>query len=242
VCYAYKPVFTASGTYEMHRLDDIHRMMREGKVKETREGFFFAKDTVPVIIGNGEVRPMRWDLIPAEFMWREKPGLPEVIKAKNSRAKGSQGFSSYNARIETVQSLWAFKEPWKSGKRGVMPVAAWRERPNMDGAPAEFRGREYEVTVEPFHFLAALYDTWEGREGERLDSCTVITGPSDGIPALRGIWHERAPIVLSEATAEAWLDPGTSPDAAYALLRGAPVPDMTIREIRKSPGEKAEVF
>jgi putative SOS response-associated peptidase YedK len=163
---------------------DVRRMQREGIVKETPDGFMYAKDTVGVTIARGMdvlTLPMRWDLIPAGFMRQEHLSLPEAIKAKNSRAKGSKGFSSYNARIETVQNLWAYKSSWNSGRRGIMPVAAWKERPNMDGAPPEFKGREYEVSVEQPHFLAALYDTWTGRDGETLNSCTVITGPSDDI-------------------------------------------------------------
>jgi putative SOS response-associated peptidase YedK len=168
-------------------------------------------------------------------MRQAKLSLPEAIKAKNSRARDSKGFSSYNARIETVQNLWAFKPSWKAGRRGVMPVDAWKERPNMDGAPPEFKGREYEVSVEQPHFLAALYDTWTGRDGETLDSCTVITGPSDDIPPLQGIYHERTPILLDEAAAEAWLDPKTPPEIAYEILRGAPVPVLTVTEILKPP-------
>lgn len=213
-------------------------MVREGKVKESKDGFIYAKDTVGITVvrnGNLEAKAMRWDLIPSAFMQREGLTLPEVIKAKNSRAKGSKGFSSYNARIETVQSLWAFKPSWKAGRRGIIPVDTWKERPNMDGAPPEFKGREYEVSVEQPHFLAALYDTWVGRDGTSLDSCTVITGPSDDIPPLQGIYHERTPILLNEDTAKVWLDPATTLDIAYEILKGAPVPAMIVTEIPKKP-------
>ncbi len=191
------------------------------------------------------VRPMRLDLIPRSFMQQQPLNLPEALKAKDSRAIDSKGFSSYNARIETVQSLWAFKSAWKDGNRGIMPVASWRERPNMDGAPAAFRGREYEVSPKPeqAHFLAALYDTWTSREGDALDSCTVITGPSDAIPALQAIWHERTPIVLDAQAAKAWIDPATTPDQAMAILRGAPVLELTVHEIpkpEKVPGGKSK--
>jgi putative SOS response-associated peptidase YedK len=208
------------------------------------EGFRFAKDDVPVLLEDGELRLMRWDLIPRSFLRLENVSIAEAIQKKNSRAVNpatgkSWGFSSYNARIETVETLWAFKEAWREGARGVIPIRAFRERPNMEGAPEESKGREYEISLDGTYFLAALYDTWTAKSGESLESCTVITGPSDDIPALQGIWHERVPILLSEEARDAWLDPATTPKAALALLRAAPVPALTVTEVPKP--EKAKV-
>jgi putative SOS response-associated peptidase YedK len=235
MCYAYKPVRLPSGRISMKTATEIRRLLQEGVIHESENGYYYPKATVEVITAGLAVRPMRWDLVPRGFMHQQHLSLPEALKAKDSRAKDSKGFSSYNARIETVQSLWAFKSAWKDGNRGVLPVEAWRERPNMDGAPANFRGREYEVSTGQVHFLAALYDTWKSRDGDVLDSCTVITGPSDKIPELQAIWHERTPILLDENTAEVWMDPATTPDQAMAILRGAPVPPLTIHEVEPKP-------
>jgi putative SOS response-associated peptidase YedK len=230
MCYAYKPVKSASGRYYAHTATDINRMLREGSIRETVDGFVYAKDTVAVITGEAAVRPMRWDLIPRGFMRQERLDLKEAVRAKDSRRKDSKGFSSYNARIETVETLWAFRDAWREGKRALMPVAAWRERPNMDEAPREFKGREYEVALAEPRYLAAIYDTWQGRDG-KLESCTVLTGPSDAIPPLRDIWHERTPLTLSEAEAQVWLDPATTPEQAMALLKAIPPPPLTVTEI-----------
>jgi putative SOS response-associated peptidase YedK len=247
MCYAYKPVRTPSGTILMHTVPEIRRLEREGKIREVEGEFYFAKDTVPVIIAGGAVVPMRWDLIPSGFLRGESATATEAVRKKNSRALNpatgkSWGFSSYNARMETVRSLWAFKDAWSAGRRGIMPVEAFKERPNMEGAPAEFTGREYEISLDRPYFLAALYDTWTSRDGERLDSCTVVTGPSDNVPAVRAIWHERVPILLSEESCAAWLDPKTTPEAAWALLRSALspfAPQLTVAEIPRStlPGK-----
>jgi putative SOS response-associated peptidase YedK len=200
------------------------------------DGFHYARDTVPVFLAGGEMRPMRWDLVPRGFMSQENGTLAEALRRKNSRAINpatgrSWGFSSYNARLETVETLWAFKEAWRDRKRGVIPVEAFRERPNMEEAPAEFRGREYEISLDARYYLAALFDTWTSKRGEVLESCTVITGPSDAIPELQSIWHERVPILLRTEAARVWLDPATPPAAAFELLRAAAVPPLTVCEV-----------
>ena len=205
MCYAYKP----------HRSND----------------FAYAKDFVYVIVAGSEVRRMRWDLIPRGFMRQEGLNREEALKAKDSRKKDSRGFSSYNARIETVDSLWAFRDAWREGKRGLIPAEAWKERPNMDDAPRAFKGREYEIALEQPHYMAALFDVWRSRDGEVVESCTVITGPSDKVPAIRDIWHERMPILLAKEAARAWIDPATSPEAAKALLLEAAIPPLAVREI-----------
>jgi putative SOS response-associated peptidase YedK len=221
MCYAYKPAPLPG-------------------IQVPGEGFYYAKDTVPVFLAGDEVRAMRWDLVPRGFLRLEKATLAEAIRKKNSRAVNpetgkSWGFSSYNARIETLEKLWTFKEAWRDGNRGVIPVEAFRERPNMEGAPEESKGREYEIRLDRPRFLAALFDTWKSRDGETLESCTVITGPSDAVPELQNIWHERIPILLSAEACEAWLDPATSPGTALALLRDAPVPPLTVQEVPQAP-------
>jgi putative SOS response-associated peptidase YedK len=242
MCYAYKPVRLPSGKLSMKTDAEVRRLLREGLIKESPNGFYYPKANVEVITAGYQVKPMRWDLIPADYLRRYHLSLEEVKKKKASKAINPEtgkrwGFDTYNARLETVPTTYSFKPAWKKGQRCVMPVEAWRERPNMDGAPKEFTGREFEVQLlnpEP-HFLAGLYDTWTSPSGDRLDSCTVITGPSDEIPVLQGIYHERTPIVLTEAAAESWLDPDLTPDAAYSLLKGITSPALAVTEVLKEP-------
>lgn len=230
MCYAYKPP----------EADERAGTFRKGAGGDE---FRFARDTVPVVTAGGAVRPMRWDLVPAGFLGRERPGLAEALRKKNSRAKNpatgrAWGFSSYNARVETVDVLWAFRDAWRAGRRGAMPVAAFRERPNMDEAPAAFRGREYEVGLAEPRFLAALHDVWIARDGERLESCTVITAPSDDVPEIRAIWHERVPVLLTDDECAEWLDPATSPARARAILRDARPPALAVRDITAPPAAR----
>lgn len=228
MCYAYKPA----------ALPGI-QIPAEALPAETAQGFYFAKDSVPVFLADGTMRLMRWDLIPRGFLKNEPTSIAEAIRKKNSRAINpatgkSWGFSSYNARLETVDTLWAFKDSWRDGNRGVIPVESFRERPNMEEAPAEARGREFEIVLPARRYLAVLHDTWTAVNGEAVESCTVITGPSDEVPEVRAIWHERVPILLTTEAARTWLAPATSGKAAKALLLAAKPPPLTVREVPKS--------
>ena len=104
----------------------------------------------------------------------------------------------------------------------------------MDGAPPEFKGREYIVELPRPMYLAALWEIWVSVDKEKIWSCTVITGPSDQVPELQAIWHERTPIVLSEEDAEIWINPRVPVKAAMELLRGAQSPPLKITEVVKS--------
>lgn len=242
MCYAYQPDREAAAEFAKTAKEVLQQILQDGGVKESVNGFYYPKSNVEVIrmgAAGREVKAMRWDLIPWNFLAPDRPAtVAEAVKRKNSRAKNpttgkAWGYDAYNARLETVLTRNAFKLPFKKGKRCVMPVSAWRERPNMEGAPKEFTGREYEIRLDiaDKFFLAGIFDTYTALDGETLDSCTVITGPSDEIPALQGIYHERTPIVLTKEAAEVWLDPGLTPEAAYAFLRGVTAPVLRIEEI-----------
>jgi putative SOS response-associated peptidase YedK len=177
---------------------------------------------------------MRWDLIPKDFLKNGNLTLAEVIKKKNSRAKNPDtgkawGFSSFNARVETVGGLWSFRRAWNNGLRCVVPVASFKERPNMEGAPKEFQGNEYELLLDRTYYLGGIYDLWESKAGEKLESCTVITTSSRGHSLLESIWHERIPVILTEAQVEQWLDPEVGP--AQAMQMCLPLDPAKMRAI-----------
>jgi putative SOS response-associated peptidase YedK len=181
---------------------------------------------------------VRWDLVPRDFLSSE-PSFPlsEILKKKNSRAKNpatgkSWGFDSYNARVETIASLASFKKPWQEGLRCILPTQAFKERPNMDGAPAAFKGKEYVIKLDGTYFLGGIYDTWE-RKSEKLDSCTIITMSSKGNAKIEGIWHERIPLILTEQEALRWLDPKTTPDQAMHMCKQLSADRMEISEVEK---------
>ena len=239
VCYAYKFIRHDDGTVDAVNLKDYNRLLREGKIVETKDGFHYAKDTIGVLL-NGQSLPMRWDLIPEGFAKGKGLTVGEAVKRKNSRAKDPEtgravGFSSFNARIETVRSLPSFKGPWWSGKRCLVPVDAFKERPNMDEAPKEHKGREYEIALPETMYFAGIWDTWTGKDGDTLDSCTVITMSSEGLEPLRAIWHERVPVLLKEEDCQQWLDLKTTPETAFELCRQVGLEYLSISEVIKPP-------
>lgn len=239
MCYGSKPVINAKGGVDWIPNDEFNRMYKDGEIVVRRDGYHYAKDTVAAFRWRGgriEVVPMRWDLVPRNFLLAKQgkgarvpeASLAEAVRAKNSRATG---FSSYNARVETVARLLSFQKPWEEGLRMAMPAEAFKERPNMEGAPAESKGREYEVLLDGTYYLAGIYDLWRNGSGESLESCSILTMDSAGNEKIRAIWHERTPIVLEEAQLEEWLDPLTPPERARQMCRLLPADRMEIREV-----------
>jgi putative SOS response-associated peptidase YedK len=243
MCYAYKPVYGQDGTVYKVPHREFQIMARDGLIVVEDDGYHYAKDTVGVIAHRGGeivAIPMRWDLIPRDFLKNENLALAEVIRKKNSRARNpatgkAWGFSSFNARSETVNTLWSFKRSWNGGYRCVLPVASFKERPNMEGAPKEFQGNEYELFLDRTYYLAGIYDTWESKSGETLDSCTVLTASSAGHSLLESIWHERIPVLLTEEQVEQWLDPGTSPAKAMQMCLKLDPSKMRAERLERKP-------
>ncbi len=142
MCYAYKPVRDKDGRiYKIYKISarDFAKLDQAGHIIEKPDGYHYAKDTVGAMVFREsafQTIPMRWDLIPRNYLAGEKDlSLEEIIKKKNSRAKNPAtmkpwGFSSFNARAETISKLFSFKDSWREGKRCLMPVEAFKERPN----------------------------------------------------------------------------------------------------------------
>jgi putative SOS response-associated peptidase YedK len=241
MCYAYKPVKDTAGKIWKAPHREFQRMIRDGQIQERTDGYHYAKDTVEVLLiqdGESVTAPMRWDLIPGSFM-REHPEmtLAEVVKKKNSRAKNPDtmkpwGFDSYNARLESIGTRFSFKFPWKQGKRCVVPALGFKERPNMDEAPPEFKGKEYRVELDGTYFLAGIWDTWK-RGAERLDSMAIVTLGSAGNSKLESIWHERCPVILTADQVSEWVDPDTTPERAKQMCLLAPEDRMTLSEVKR---------
>lgn len=223
MCYGYHRV-KDEDTGKLHWVanKDLIQLERQGKVKEREDGWVFARDMAGVLIHEA-ARAMRFDLVPR---WYEpKLPLPEALKRKQSRAKAAPGFDSYNAKSETVAELPSFRAPWAEGKRCLVTLSEFRERPNMKVAPPEYRGREYLVHLDEPRWAAGLYDVRDAGE-DRLESFALLTVPSDGNRVLQGIYHLRCPVLLDALGAEEWLDPRTTPARAREMCRLLPAEHM----------------
>jgi len=232
VCYSFTPVQDPSGAITWLPRKVLDQLLKEGRIQAPEEIFPGDRSNIFRWTDQG-IAPagMRFDLVPRFYLAKEHLALEAMLKRKRSRKLGGDGFSSYNARSESLLERPAFRGPWLESKRMVVPVSAFRERPNMDGAPQEFRGREYRIRFSGPKNLAGIWDSWRNGEGEMLESFSIITVDSGGNPLLRSIWHERCPLILEPDQVEKWLNPATTPEEAMKMIRLYPAEGMLLEEI-----------
>jgi putative SOS response-associated peptidase YedK len=120
----------------------------------------------------------------------------------------------FNARVETLATKSAFKDPlmnrrclvladafyeWKAeGKRKIPHIVQ-----TEDGSPFA---------------IAGLFDTWTSPDGEVVESCTVITREAAGDVAAI---HTRMPVVLESGEHDFWLEPGERDPSRLVEFLGA---------------------
>ena len=241
MCYAFTPVSGPAGAITWLPKKVIEQYLQQGLIREAE--WIYPGDRSNVftwIDGEIAATPMRFDLVPRFFLARENLPLADMLKRKQSRKKSGDGFSSYNARSETLLEKASFRTPWAESKRVVVPVSAFRERPNEDDAPPEFRGREYIVHLAAPKNLAGIYDRWTNPQGETLESFGIITVDSTANPLLRSIYHPRCPLILDHAQVEAWLDPETTPARALEMIKLFPADSMSLEEVPRAPKPAAK--
>lgn len=170
------------------------------------------RQDVLAVVRDGDDRRMtwlRWGLIP---FWAKDPTIGDRL---------------INARAETVASKPAFR-------------AALRRRRCLIAADGfyEWQRRGEQKTPmyihlksgQPFAF-AGLYETWTSPEGERIESCAIITtGPNELMAPI----HNRMPVILLPEEHTLWLDPGVQDTALLQpLLRPYPAEQMEAYEVSR---------
>ncbi|MDV2994370.1 MAG: SOS response-associated protein YedK [Chroococcidiopsis sp. SAG 2025] len=153
---------------------------------------------VPTILSEGDRRRfqmLRWGLIPS---W-----------AKDA----SMGAKLINARAETVAEKPAFRSAFR--RRRCLVVAdgfyEWQLQKSKK-QPFYFRLQD----GQPFAF-AGLWETWQAPDGEKVDSCTLLTTTANSV--LRSV-HDRMPVILKPEDYNQWLDPQTQePEQLKSLLQ-----------------------
>lgn len=163
------------------------------------------------------------ELKPRWYNAKDVLSIKEVINKKNSKKKidgRSEGFSSFNARSEEMTSKPTYKQSWNEGKRCIFPfVVGFKERPNYKEIPSEFEKKQYEIEVSETVCFGGIYDTWKSKNGEELNSCTLITLSGINHPVMSSIYHSRMPLILSMDQAAEWLSEKTTPKQAYPSLK-----------------------
>ncbi len=128
------------------------------------------------------------------------------------------GSKMINARAETVATKNAFRKSFKR-QRCIIPVDSFYEWTMYEGHKKKTPIRIHRVDDAPFAF-AGLWDTWKGPDGDRLLTCTILTGePNEKMAKV----HHRMPIMLPPGAWDLWLDNNASDtDELQSLLVPAP--------------------
>lgn len=122
----------------------------------------------------------------------------------------SAGGKHINARMETIFDKRIFAEAVKS-RRCLVVVDGFYEW-KREGKGASAKSQPYRIHFAgdvPFA-LAGIYERWSTKDGEVVESCAIITGPSHGVVAEL---HDRTPLVVPRREADAWLSREADPRA-----------------------------
>lgn len=136
--------------------------------------------------GIKELAPLHWGLVPS---WSK--GL-------------DKRYSMINARAETLAAKPAYRAPFRR-HRCLIPVDGFYEWHEENGKQPYYI---HQVDNTPLA-LAGLWDHWDDGEGDRIESCTIITSEANSF--MQPI-HERMPVILKPNVFENWL---SSDDTDY---------------------------
>jgi putative SOS response-associated peptidase YedK len=145
------------------------------------------KPTEPIAVireehGRRTVQLARWGLVPR---WVKDPRQISLL---------------INARVEGIEEKPAFSEAIRR-HRCIVPASGYYEWHTDSGG----RKHPYYVTLadgRPMAF-AGLFTTWEGPNGEEVDTAAIITVAAG--PDLAAI-HPRTPAILDHEAIDPWLD------------------------------------
>ncbi|GMI73479.1 hypothetical protein like AT2G26470 [Hibiscus trionum] len=154
---------------------------------------------------------MKWGLIPSFTKKTDKPDF----------------FKMFNARSESVSEKASFRRllPKSRCLVAVEGFYEWKK----DGS----RKQPYYIHFEDSRSLvfAALYDSWENSEGEKLYTFTILT--TSASPALQWL-HDRMPVILGDkGSIDMWLN-GSEVDT---LLKPYENPDLVWYPVTPSIGK-----
>ncbi|HEX9790529.1 MAG TPA: SOS response-associated peptidase [Kiloniellales bacterium] len=146
---------------------------------------------------------LRWGLIPA---WAKDAAIGDRL---------------INARAESIADKPAFRAAFRS-RRCLIPADGFYEW-RGEGA----RKQPYRITVadSPIFGFAGIWERWrDPRSREVFETCAILT--TEAVPALRPI-HHRMPVIIDPADFPAWLAPGTTAEAALAIVARQPARAFT---------------
>lgn len=218
------------------------------KKREQMEKYFRARglpippqpELYPFHLGEFIRRPPEWDsgdeAVPAREVEVGRWGMiPPGTRADG--LKKAERVPTFNAKSETIDRLWTFRNAWSKGQRCVIPAEAiyepdhrqeTKERFSTDGPIST---RFTRADGSPLG-LAGLWDRYRDADGTWRYSYTMITINADAHPLFRN-YHEpgkekRMVVFLPEDAFRVWLE--TTVDQARTLLLPFPA-DQLVAEV-----------
>jgi len=151
---------------------------------------------------------LRWGLIPS---WAKDPKI---------------AYSTINAKAETVAEKPAFRSAFRK-RRCLIPATGFYEwqQEGKQKQPMYIRLRDH----RPFAF-AGLWEHWEPKEGEPIESCTIVT--TDANAFMLPI-HNRMPVILASQDYDQWLDPTVQTNSLQAILKPYAAEEMEAYAVSK---------
>lgn len=139
------------------------------------------------------------------------------------------GYSTINARIETVATKPAYRAAWKAPRRCLVPMAGYYEWRDEDGGKQPYYIARADGAMlyaaglwEPKHRLQEQEDDSDG-------SVTVIT--HDAVE-LAGMVHDRMPVFLDPSLAREWMTADSND--AMGMLMAATMPALRIVRVSRA--------
>jgi putative SOS response-associated peptidase YedK len=163
--------------------------------------------------GERELTVMRWGLVPG---WSKD---------------GKAGYSTINARAETVTTSATYREAMKK-RRCLVPADWFYEWQKIDAKSKQ----PYAIALEggSLFAFAGLWETWrdkatgqsatgQGGTGLTLETYTIITTDPN---QLTERFHDRMPVILRQRDYARWLAPADPAHLPVDLLRPFPADEM----------------
>ena len=165
--------------------------------------------------GQREMVMMRWGLVP--------------YFAKS--LADWKGFSTINAKAETVQEKALWRGPFEK-RRCLVPADGFYEWKKMD--PKTKQPYAYTLSNgQPFGF-AGLWDAWKNPEtGEWLQSFAIITTTPNELTAHV---HDRMPVIVHPRDYDRWLERGHVAQPPVDLLRPYEAEQMRAAKVNPRVG------
>jgi putative SOS response-associated peptidase YedK len=163
--------------------------------------------------GQRELTIMRWGLIP---FWSKD---------------GHAGYSTINARAETVATSATYREAFKR-RRCLVPADFFYEWQKVDAKTKQ----PYAIALKDgsLFAFAGLWETWKDKAtGEVKETYTIITtDPNE----LMEPYHDRMPVILHPNDYERWMAPGDPAQLPADLLRPYGTDEMKAWKVSSDVG------